>query len=272
MNSEISLRFNLFPGGKNRALTLSYDDGPDHDRRLVETLNAHGLKGTFHLNSSSLGKAGRVGLDEVRKLFAGHEISAHSVTHPNLEALPPEQLAWEMLEDRRALERLAGYPIRGMSYPFGSHSPEVVAALPHFGIEYARTVSSHNGFNLPTNWLLWHPTCHHKSNITDKLEAFIKTNAWGRPLLYYVWGHSYEFANDNNWEIIERFAEAAGALADQIWFATNIQIYDYQQAVKRLRISADRRLIENPNFQTVWFTVNGQPRELAGGQSIELMD
>lgn len=270
MSSAISLRFNLFPGAKDRALTLSYDDGRIEDRRLVEILNAVGLKGTFHLNSSTLGKERYLATGEVKSLFAGHEISAHSVTHPNLEAVPPVQLAWEILEDRRALEALAGYPIRGMSYPFGSHSPRVVEALPSLGIEYSRTVESHGRYVLPDNWLLWHPTCHHKNDISEKLDRFVKASSWGRSLLFYVWGHSYEFATDNNWELIEEFSERAKAYADKIWFATNIEIYDYQMALQRLRISADRRLIQNPSAQPVWFMANGKAYELAGGSSIEL--
>ena len=37
-----------YPGGRTKALTLSYDDGRDYDRRLVKIFNDHGLKGTYH--------------------------------------------------------------------------------------------------------------------------------------------------------------------------------------------------------------------------------
>ena len=40
-----------FPGGKRKALTLSYDDGVAQDQRLIEIMNQHGLKGTFNLSS-----------------------------------------------------------------------------------------------------------------------------------------------------------------------------------------------------------------------------
>jgi peptidoglycan/xylan/chitin deacetylase (PgdA/CDA1 family) len=49
MNQKILL--NLFPGGKQKALTLSYDDGQAQDRRLVALFNKYNLKATFHLNS-----------------------------------------------------------------------------------------------------------------------------------------------------------------------------------------------------------------------------
>ena len=46
--------FDLFPEGKAKALALSYDDGVQSDRQLVELLNAHGLRGTFHIHSAEL--------------------------------------------------------------------------------------------------------------------------------------------------------------------------------------------------------------------------
>ena len=38
-----------FPGGKHKALTLSYDDGRIQDRKLVEIFNRYGLRATFNL-------------------------------------------------------------------------------------------------------------------------------------------------------------------------------------------------------------------------------
>ena len=36
--------FMRFPGGKSKALTLSYDDGVAQDIRLIEIMKKHGLK------------------------------------------------------------------------------------------------------------------------------------------------------------------------------------------------------------------------------------
>lgn len=46
----------LFPGGKRKALTLSYDDGVIQDRHLVDLMRRYGVKGTFNLNSGLLGR------------------------------------------------------------------------------------------------------------------------------------------------------------------------------------------------------------------------
>ena len=45
----------LFPGGKSKAFTLSYDDGVVQDRRLAELFRKYGLKCSFNLGSGVLG-------------------------------------------------------------------------------------------------------------------------------------------------------------------------------------------------------------------------
>ena len=46
--SAIYLRY---PGGKLKALTFSYDDGVETDKRLIDIFKKHNLKGTFNINS-----------------------------------------------------------------------------------------------------------------------------------------------------------------------------------------------------------------------------
>ena len=123
-----------FPGGKHKALTLSYDDGKTADRRLVDIMNRHGIRGTFHLNAGKFGRDGRIECDEAAALYAGHEISAHSLTHPTLTRMPRELVVQQLLEDRRGLERIAGYPVRGMSYPNGAFNDEIASLLAQLGL------------------------------------------------------------------------------------------------------------------------------------------
>ena len=78
-----------------------------------------------------------------------------------------------ILEDRKRLEELAGYPVRGMSYPFGDYSEELARTIAYLGIEYSRTVYSHGSFRLPDNFLIWHPTCHHDDNLLERCGNFI---------------------------------------------------------------------------------------------------
>ena len=52
--------FMKFPGGRKKALTLSYDDGVEQDIRLIQIMKEYGLKGTFNLNSGLYAPEGTV--------------------------------------------------------------------------------------------------------------------------------------------------------------------------------------------------------------------
>jgi peptidoglycan/xylan/chitin deacetylase (PgdA/CDA1 family) len=265
----MNILLNRFPQGVSKAVTLSFDDGREYDRRLVELLNTYGLKGTFHLNSGFLGREGYIEASEVAELFRGHEVSIHTTHHPFLVQSPQEQIIFQVVQDRHALESLVRYPIRGMSYPFGTYNDGVVEQLKSIGIEYARTVQSHGEFHMPQNWLEWHPTCHHKQmvELADKFLALQYHHT--RMTLLYVWGHSYEFEGDQNWELVQQFGEKIAG-RDDIWYATNAEIVAYMKALQALRFSMDCRIIHNPTALDLWVSVENQPVEIKAGSLVDL--
>jgi len=268
----INVKLNLFPGGFTKALTLSYDDGRDHDRRLIKIMNKHGIKGSFHLNSGFFGKEGYVTAEEVTELYSGHEISGHTSTHPFLETIPREGVVTQIIKDRDELEKLAGYPVRGMSYPFGTYNDEVIQLLPALGMEYSRTVHSHGTFALPKDLLQWHPSCHHKEMLSlgaKFLEASDRPLPSQHMQLLYVWGHSYEFHDRNNWEDIEQFCSMMGN-QKEVWKATNIEVADYLSVLKQLRFSVAQQLVYNPSAQDAWILVEGEVCKISGGSTVRL--
>lgn len=260
--------YTCFPQGKHKALTMSYDDGRIEDRKLVELFNRYGIRGTFHLNSGLVSED-RVPPDEWASLYQGHEISCHTVFHPTIERCPVPQVALQVLEDRRNLERAAGYPVRGMSYPNGSFSDEIVSLLPGLGIEYSRVVGDTHGFSMPDDFLKWKATCHHNHRLLEDGKTFTQLYKSQYLYLMYVWGHSYEFTAENNWGLMEEFCRMAGGRSDT-WYATNIEIVDYQKAAKNLKFTIDGDLVYNPSALTVWIRVDGQLVEVAGGASVRL--
>lgn len=212
----------LYPGGQAKALVLSFDDGPLQDRRLVALLNAHGLRGTFHINSGRFGQARYVTAGELRTLYAGHEISAHTVSHPHLELLDSDAVRREIADDCRALGRHGGRPVRGLSYPFGTYDRHVLELLPDLGICYARTVADTQAFDLPRNLLEWHPTCHQNEALHRGAE-FLQRPA-GPPALLCLWGHAWEF--DADWGLAEAIARLLGRRED-VWSATAAEFADW---------------------------------------------
>lgn len=180
-----------------------------------------------------------------------------------------DHVAQEILEDRKNLEQIIGYPVRGLSYPNGSFNSRIKELLPHLGIEYARTVREHNGFALPEDLLAWDATCHHKHHLMDFAREFAGLSKKQYLYMMYVWGHSYEFDKDNNWEIIEEFCEFISG-RDDIWYATNIEIVDYLKAVDNLKFTANGDLVYNPAALSVWLSVNDKITQIPGGTSIQL--
>ena len=47
------IQFHVYPGGKKRIVTYSYDDGHKNDERLIALFNKYKVKGTFHLNGKN---------------------------------------------------------------------------------------------------------------------------------------------------------------------------------------------------------------------------
>ena len=57
---------------------------------------------------------------------------------------------------------------------------------------------------------------------------------------------------------------------DEIWYATNIEIYDYVAAYKSLRTSADCSIVYNPSAIDVWARINGETVKIGAGQQLVL--
>lgn len=275
--------FLRFPNGLSKALTLSYDDGVEQDARLIEILNKHGLKATFNLNSGCFSPDGKVfpagtihrrmTEKRVKELYSssGHEVAVHAYTHPWLETLPPAVIAKEILDDRQRLEGIFEKPIRGMAYPFGTYNDTVVDVLANCGIVYSRTTVSTKKFDIPSDWLRMPATCHHNApELMELAEKFANKKVADHAQLFYLWGHSYEFEANDNWGVIEKFAEYMGN-RDDVWYATNIEIYDYVQAFDRLVWSTDASIIYNPSAISVWVQVStGDCIEIKAGETVRV--
>lgn len=257
MKKDMPTIYHCFPEGKHKVLTLSYDDGREADRRLIGILNQHKIKGTFHINSGLLEVGDRIQKEEIKELYEGHEVATHTFTHPTIARCPMEQVVQQILEDRKELEDIVGYPVRGLSYPNGSYNEKIKEVLPHLGIAYSRVVGSTQHFGMPSDLFAWQATCHHKTNLLKLAEDFLGLHKKQYLYTMYVWGHSYEFDVDNNWELIEQFCSYVGGKED-IWYATNIEIVDYLEALERLRISAKGHLVYNPSALDIWLSVDGE--------------
>ncbi len=223
--------------GRCKAVTFSYDDGVESDVRLIEIFNEYGLKCTFNLNSAVLGSSerwmykdrfevSRLPLDSLQKIYAGHEIAVHGLTHINpLELKTQEAFDAEFLTDRENLTSLFGTEPIGMAYAYGAFDDTTVERLRKAGFLYGRTVWDSMDFAMQSDLLRFRPTCHHDNEYVMKLvDKFLDMPADEKtPQLFYLWGHAYEFDGNDNWDHIKRICEKIAGNSD-IFYGTNREV------------------------------------------------
>ena len=81
----------LFLGGKQKAFTMSYDDGVTQDEQLITLMERYGIRGTFNLNPGLMGDndwlvQGGTGVnhnkfskDKIAEIYKNQEIAVHSM-------------------------------------------------------------------------------------------------------------------------------------------------------------------------------------------------
>ena len=78
---------------------------------------------------------------EIREwLAAGHQIGAHTLTHPRLPGIPEGQAREEIFASKKKLEDLFGLPIRHFCYPYGKWNRRVRDLVEEAGYETAVTL------------------------------------------------------------------------------------------------------------------------------------
>lgn len=280
----MAYRFLRFPGGKTKAVTFSYDDGSRTDLRLAEVLDRYNMKCTFNLNSSRLLEGSALTLDEAKALVGnGHEVAVHGKHHIACGIAPAADGIRDVLTCREELESAFGRIIRGMAYADtgitafanGTDYATVRKYLTDLGIVYSRTLGADNDrFELPSDWLAWMPTAHHNNpQMFDFIEKFISCDVNSQycaaryPRLFYIWGHSYEFEHNDNWNLLESICKKLGGKED-IWYATNIEIYEYVNAYNSLVWSADFKTVYNPTLCNVYFDIMGKAYCVRSGETL----
>lgn len=252
------MKFELcYPEWKEKALTFSYDDGQIYDRRLVDIFNKYGMKATFHLNSGTLGKEEFVTVEEVASLYEGHEVACHGVYHEYPTHLAKERIVQEFYQDRVALEKITDKMVRGCSYAFGEYNEEVTETLKRIGIIYSRTVEATGSLKVPTDFLHWHPSCHHNDASEKLIHEFLNKPGYMKLPLLYIWGHSFEFERQQNWEQMEALCEKLSGQND-VWYTTNMDYALYMTAARNLVFRADGNGVENLYKLPIYAKIDGE--------------
>lgn len=253
--------------GKRNAVAVSFDDG-SFDEEVVGIFNRYGIKGTFNLITGGIGTGEYARL---RQLYQGHELACHGTYHKSLDVLPPANLNLEIFQHRKVMEEIAGYPVCGLAYANGRYNQEVIDALRASGIVYARTAMCTGSYQFPEDFMRWNPTCHinAKDNGAHQAAAFLRAmeGYFSGPRLFFAYSHGHEF--QGHFDALEEFCSLIGGNED-IWYAGNMELYDYITAQRSLRISADNRMVYNPTVTKVWFSCGERVYSVGPGETVRL--
>ncbi len=226
--------------GKKKAITFSFDDGVAQDKKAIEILNKYGLKATFNLNSGLSGTDGSMviegqkverficPLEDIKKIYANHEIAVHTVHHPLLTTLSDELVIKEVSDDQKTLSNYLDYEVVGMAYPCAPPNCDArVAKLikENTKVKYARDFYSSHSFDQQEDLLLFKPTVYWGEDILFNMaEEFINLKT-DKPKLFYIWGHTYELDIGNliDWVKFENFCKLISS-KDDIFYGTNKQV------------------------------------------------
>jgi peptidoglycan/xylan/chitin deacetylase (PgdA/CDA1 family) len=123
-------------------VSLTFDDGRQNQYAAREPLKAHGMHGTFYVNSGLVGKSTgdyHMTWDQLRGMAEdGNEIGGHSLTHTHLRRLHGADLQREVCQDRKNLLARGFAPVTSFAYPFTEHNTTVASMVRRCGYSSAR--------------------------------------------------------------------------------------------------------------------------------------
>ena len=127
------------------AVAITFDDGYDDTPAAVELLCARGLRATVYVTAGQIDTGAMIRREQLKRLARqpeAIELGAHSVTHPPLDELEPEELEHEIATSKLALEQLIGRGVDTFAYPYGAYDARVRAAVIGAGFRSAAAVKN----------------------------------------------------------------------------------------------------------------------------------
>jgi len=134
----------------DKAIILTFDDGKADALGIVlPALRKRGMRASFFVVTSLVGRAGYLTWDGVRALAAaGMEIGSHTATHPRLPDLSDERVQDELRESRLRLQTELHRPIEALAYPYNSVRARIEEAARAAGYRVAVAGVDHGSADL----------------------------------------------------------------------------------------------------------------------------
>jgi hypothetical protein len=128
-------------GAAQTIVSLTFDDGKASQSQMRSVLAAHGMKGTFFVNSAAVGASYSMSWQDLHDLAAdGNEIGGHTLDHVDLTTVSASEATRQICDDRQALIAQGFSPV-DFAYPFGANNSSVKQIVQSCGYDSGRGVS-----------------------------------------------------------------------------------------------------------------------------------
>ena len=98
----------------------SWDDGYLLDLRIADLLDRYGVKGTFYVCPAAQHTTEMLSKDQIKELSSRYTIGAHSMTHPKLTQIPPQESVKEIRASKQWVEETTDKSCTTFCYPYGA--------------------------------------------------------------------------------------------------------------------------------------------------------
>ena len=122
-----------------KSVVITFDDGfRDIYENAFPILAEYGFSATLFLIGKRVGEEAFLKKSEIQEMHRkGFEFGSHTLAHPNLPELAPDQKWWEIFGSKRYLEELLGFPFDLFCYPFGQYDRESIRMVERAGYQGA---------------------------------------------------------------------------------------------------------------------------------------
>jgi peptidoglycan/xylan/chitin deacetylase (PgdA/CDA1 family) len=136
--AAMALALPAWAGAAPTVVSLTFDDGWGSQTTAASALAAHGMRGTFYVNTNTLGTAGFLSWAQLTALdSAGNEITGHTLDHPNLTVLSSTEAQRQVCDDRANL-LARGFVATSFAYPFGEFNSTTKTIVQNCGYSSGR--------------------------------------------------------------------------------------------------------------------------------------
>lgn len=126
-------------------VSMTFDSGTASQMAQARTMAAHGLNGTFYINSGFIGAQDYMSREDLQELAnGGQEIGGHTFTLGNLPTMGIDEAKRQICQDRIMLTDW-GFKVTSFSYPFGAINAAVEKMVADCGYNSARSSGTLGG-------------------------------------------------------------------------------------------------------------------------------